>query len=134
MKCEIKIARKCNLCLSQWPINYGIFLTSLASNSRIFVTLESLHNKQLEPTSCEIMTWAEVRHLTNWATQAPLIIRILKMIYLSEQRTLIRLLSQKEHLIVNNLGPSLRHFWEKWSYSTDPENSFIWNIAEKKRE
>ena len=25
----------------------------------------------LELTDCEIMTWAEVRHLTNWATQAP---------------------------------------------------------------
>ena len=25
----------------------------------------------LKPTSCEIMTWAEVRRLTNWATQAP---------------------------------------------------------------
>ena len=27
-------------------------------------------DRGLEPTSCEIMTWAEVRHLTNWATQA----------------------------------------------------------------
>ena len=26
----------------------------------------------LKPTSCEIMTWAEVGHLTDWATQAPL--------------------------------------------------------------
>ena len=26
----------------------------------------------LEPTNHEIMTWAEVRRLTNWATQAPL--------------------------------------------------------------
>ena len=25
-----------------------------------------------EPTSCEIMTWAEVGGLTDWATQAPL--------------------------------------------------------------
>ena len=25
----------------------------------------------LELTDCEIMTWAEVRHLTDWATQAP---------------------------------------------------------------
>ena len=29
-------------------------------------------NVQLEPTSCEIMTWAEVRRLGNWATQVPL--------------------------------------------------------------
>ena len=26
----------------------------------------------LEPTNCEIVTWAEVGHLTDWATQAPL--------------------------------------------------------------
>ena len=26
----------------------------------------------LEPTSCEIMTWAEVGHLTDWATQVSL--------------------------------------------------------------
>ena len=26
----------------------------------------------LEPTNYEIMTWAKVRHLTEWATQAPL--------------------------------------------------------------
>ena len=25
----------------------------------------------LEPTSCEIMTWAEVGHSTDWATRAP---------------------------------------------------------------
>ena len=25
----------------------------------------------LEPTSCEIMTWAEVGRSTDWATQAP---------------------------------------------------------------
>ena len=25
----------------------------------------------LKPMSHEIMTWAEVRHLTDWATQAP---------------------------------------------------------------
>ena len=24
------------------------------------------------PTNCEIITWAEVRHLTDWATQVPL--------------------------------------------------------------
>ena len=26
----------------------------------------------LEPMNCEIMTWAKVRHVTDWATQAPL--------------------------------------------------------------
>ena len=26
----------------------------------------------LEVTNCEVMTWAEVGRLTNWATQAPL--------------------------------------------------------------
>ena len=29
-------------------------------------------NAGLKPTNCEIMTWAEVRSLTDWATQAPL--------------------------------------------------------------
>ena len=29
-------------------------------------------NAGLAPTNCEIMTWAEVRRLTNWATQVPL--------------------------------------------------------------
>ena len=28
-------------------------------------------NAGLEPTNCEIMTWAKVRRLTDWATQAP---------------------------------------------------------------
>ena len=28
-------------------------------------------NVELELTDCEIMTWAEVRRLTNWATQGP---------------------------------------------------------------
>ena len=27
----------------------------------------------LERRNCEIMTWARIRHLANWATQAPLI-------------------------------------------------------------
>ena len=29
-------------------------------------------NAGLEPTNCEIVTWAEVGRLTEWATQAPL--------------------------------------------------------------
>ena len=29
-------------------------------------------DKGLEPTNCEIMTWVEVGHLTDWTTQAPL--------------------------------------------------------------
>ena len=36
----------------------------------------------LEPTSCEIMIWAEVRCSSNWATQAPL--NILILIYTME--------------------------------------------------
>ena len=28
-------------------------------------------NTGLEPTNCEIMTWAKVRRSTDWATQAP---------------------------------------------------------------
>ena len=33
----------------------------------------------LEPTDREIMTWAEVGRLTDWATQAPLYVLILKI-------------------------------------------------------
>ena len=29
-------------------------------------------NSGLKPTNHKIMTWAEVRHLTNWVIQAPL--------------------------------------------------------------
>ena len=32
----------------------------------------------LKPTSCEIMTWAEVKCLTDWDTQAPLKYSIFK--------------------------------------------------------
>ena len=34
----------------------------------------------LEPTDREIMTWAEVGRLTNWATQAPHSIKLLKLV------------------------------------------------------
>ena len=33
----------------------------------------------LEPTNLKTMTWAEVRRLTDWATQAPLKIQILRI-------------------------------------------------------
>ena len=37
---------------------------------------------RLEPTSHEIMTWAEVRCLTSWATQVPLILNIFFLVLL----------------------------------------------------
>ena len=35
----------------------------------------------LKPTNCEIMTWAEAGCLTDWATQAPLLVSFLTDIY-----------------------------------------------------
>ena len=37
-------------------------------------TVSTESDTWLEHTNCETMTWAEVTHLTNWATQAPLIL------------------------------------------------------------
>ena len=34
-------------------------------------TVSTEHDMELKPTSREIMIWAEVRHLTEWTTQAP---------------------------------------------------------------
>ena len=45
--------------------------TELEAGSRLrAVSIEP--DMGLEPMNCEIMTWAKVRHLTNWTTQAPL--------------------------------------------------------------
>ena len=35
----------------------------------------------LKPTSCKVITWAPVRHLTNWTTQAPLKLAIFQPIH-----------------------------------------------------
>ena len=35
-----------------------------------------------EPTNSEIMTWAEVGHLTDWATQAPLALTLNKNVFM----------------------------------------------------
>ena len=45
--------------------------TESEAGSRIWA-VSTEPNTGLEPMNCEIMTWAEVWHLTNWATQAPL--------------------------------------------------------------
>ena len=42
------------------------------------LSAQSLTDMGLELTNCEIMTWAEVRRLTNWATQAPRLSDIVK--------------------------------------------------------
>ena len=45
--------------------------TECKAGSRLWaVSIEP--DKGFKPTNCEIMTWAEVRGLTNWATQEPL--------------------------------------------------------------
>ena len=47
-------------------------------------------NAGLQPMTCKSMTWAEVGRLTDWATQAPLLIKFL--INLGEIEV-----SQKQH-------------------------------------
>ena len=44
--------------------------TESRAGSRLWA-VSTQPNMGLELTSCEIMTWAEVGHLTNWATQVP---------------------------------------------------------------
>ena len=45
--------------------------TESKAGSRIWA-VSTEPNTGLEPTNCKTMTWAEVGHLTDWATQAPL--------------------------------------------------------------
>ena len=44
--------------------------TEAEAGSR-FWAVSTETNAGLESMNCEIMTWANVRRLTNWATQAP---------------------------------------------------------------
>ena len=44
--------------------------TESKAGSRLW-TVSTEPGMGLEPTNREIMIWAEVRHLTNWATQVP---------------------------------------------------------------
>ena len=39
----------------------------------------------LELTNCEIMTWAKVRCLTDWATQAPLIYFLICLFWITNR-------------------------------------------------
>ena len=45
--------------------------TEFEAGSRLWVSTERIAG--LEPTNCDIMPWAEVRQLANWATQVPFI-------------------------------------------------------------
>ena len=45
----------------------------------------------LGPTDREIMTWAEVGRLTDWATQAPLLGLLKLIMFLSESAKLLEL-------------------------------------------
>ena len=49
--------------------------TELEAGSRLW-SVSREPNVGLEPMNREIMTWAEVGHLTDWATQAPFYISI----------------------------------------------------------
>ena len=44
--------------------------TESKAGSRLWAVSTEPH-AGLELMDCEIMTWAEVEHLTDWATQAP---------------------------------------------------------------
>ena len=51
--------------------------TESEAGSRLWV-IDTEPHTGLELTSSEIMTWAEVGHSTDWATQAPLFFSIFK--------------------------------------------------------
>ena len=44
--------------------------TDFEAGSRLWA-VSTEPNAGLKPTDREIMTWAKVRHLTNWATEVP---------------------------------------------------------------
>ena len=44
--------------------------TESEAGSRLW-TVNAAPDVGLEPMNCEIMTWDEVGHLSDWATQAP---------------------------------------------------------------
>ena len=48
--------------------------TELEASSR-FWAVSTEPDTGLKLTNCEIMTWAEVGRLTDWATQAPLLVK-----------------------------------------------------------
>ena len=45
-------------------------LIEFEAGSRLWI-VSTEPNMGLEPRNCELMTWAEVRHLKDWATQVP---------------------------------------------------------------
>ena len=61
----------------------------------------------LELTNREIMAWAEVGHLTNWATQAP-----------REHFKFLKLLNQQAKkritVLIEWLVPIIRWKWDSW--------------------
>ena len=79
----------------------------------------------LQPTNHEIMTWAEVGRLTDWATQAPLfyfLIKILKNVYFwkreRERQSLSRGGAEREGDTESEAGSRL------WAVSTEPDAGF----------
>ena len=66
-------------------------------------------NAGLELTSCEIMTWAEVGCLTDWATQVPLRSRISesKDIYIFNFRSYCQFVSYRSYTRINYMRKCL---------------------------
>ena len=56
-----------------------------APGSELAVSTEP--DEGLEPTNHEIVTWAEVRRLTAWATQAPQHFQYLKQIHIAKNES-----------------------------------------------
>ena len=52
--------------------------TESEASSRLWV-VSTEPDMELQPTNCEIMTWAEVRHSTEWAIQAPQVVKDFKL-------------------------------------------------------
>ena len=68
--------------------------TELEVGSRLWA-VSSEPNAGLELTDREIVTWAEVRRLTNWATQTPLLLQIFNKTngYLTERESIVKFFS-----------------------------------------
>ena len=59
---------------TEWEQGRGIERqgdTESKAGSRLWAVSSTEADTGLEPTNCEIMTWAKVGHLTNWATREP---------------------------------------------------------------
>ena len=64
-------------------------VTESQAGSRLWV-VNTEPNTELKPTNCEIMTWALVGRLTDWATETPQVSFLLNKAYVSRYVVLLR--------------------------------------------